>query len=165
MKKRDFSICNEINMVKCGPLVFKCFITERLFSFADVTHCFKHALFLSCSFFVLAQGYYDTMDAGFVDDEGFLYIMSRSDDVINVAGHRLSSGALEEVGADFNKLGCFFFSIFFSFLCQFCACCVRVFLQSVLQHPAVGDCAVVGLEDSLKGVVPLALCVLKNGES
>lgn len=44
------------------------------------------------------QGYYDTMDAGYVDEEGFLYIMSRSDDVINVAGHRLSSGALEEVG-------------------------------------------------------------------
>lgn len=44
------------------------------------------------------QGYYDTMDAGFVDEEGFLYIMSRSDDVINVAGHRLSAGALEEVG-------------------------------------------------------------------
>lgn len=43
------------------------------------------------------QGYYDTMDAGFIDEEGFLYIMSRSDDVINVAGHRLSSGALEEV--------------------------------------------------------------------
>lgn len=37
------------------------------------------------------------MDAGFVDEEGFLYIMSRSDDVINVAGHRLSTGALEEV--------------------------------------------------------------------
>lgn len=38
-------------------------------------------------------------------------------------------------------------------------------LQSVLQHPAVGDCAVVGLDDPLKGVVPLALCVLKNGEA
>lgn len=38
------------------------------------------------------------MDAGFVDEEDFLYIMSRSDDVINVAGHRLSAGALEEVG-------------------------------------------------------------------
>lgn len=104
MKKRDFSVCNEvceINMVKCRHLVFKYLITETLFSFADVTHFFLNALFLSCSFFVLAQGYYDTMDAGFVDDEGFLYIMSRSDDVINVAGHRLSSGALEEVGADF----------------------------------------------------------------
>ena len=40
------------------------------------------------------------MDAGYVDEEGFLYIMSRSDDVINVAGHRLSAGALEEVGAE-----------------------------------------------------------------
>uniref|UniRef100_A0A8C9S889 Acyl-CoA synthetase short-chain family member 3, mitochondrial n=1 Tax=Scleropages formosus TaxID=113540 RepID=A0A8C9S889_SCLFO len=74
-------------------------------------------------------GYYDTMDAGYVDEDGFLYIMSRSDDVINVAGHRLSTGALEE---------------------------------AVLQHPAVVDCAVVGLEDSLKGHVPFALCVLKN---
>uniref|UniRef100_A0A3Q3MBD8 Acyl-CoA synthetase short-chain family member 3, mitochondrial n=1 Tax=Mastacembelus armatus TaxID=205130 RepID=A0A3Q3MBD8_9TELE len=82
-------------------------------------------------YFTKFPGYYDTMDAGFMDEEGFLYIMSRSDDVINVAGHRLSAGALEE---------------------------------SVLQHPAVGDCAVVGLEDTLKGHVPLALCVLKNGE-
>ncbi|XP_054655878.1 acyl-CoA synthetase short-chain family member 3, mitochondrial isoform X2 [Dunckerocampus dactyliophorus] len=82
-------------------------------------------------YFSKFPGFYDTMDAGYVDDEGFLYIMSRSDDVINVAGHRLSAGALEE---------------------------------SVLQHPAVADCAVVGLEDTLKGHVPLALCVLKNGE-
>uniref|UniRef100_A0A3Q3MBC6 Acyl-CoA synthetase short-chain family member 3, mitochondrial n=1 Tax=Mastacembelus armatus TaxID=205130 RepID=A0A3Q3MBC6_9TELE len=82
-------------------------------------------------YFTKFPGYYDTMDAGFMDEEGFLYIMSRSDDVINVAGHRLSAGALEE---------------------------------SVLQHPAVGDCAVVGLEDTLKGHVPLALCVQKNEE-
>uniref|UniRef100_A0A3B3D0Q2 Acyl-CoA synthetase short-chain family member 3, mitochondrial n=1 Tax=Oryzias melastigma TaxID=30732 RepID=A0A3B3D0Q2_ORYME len=81
-------------------------------------------------YFSKFPGYYDTMDAGFLDEDGFLYIMSRSDDVINVAGHRLSAGALEE---------------------------------SVLLHSAVGDCAVVGLEDPLKGHVPLALCVLKNG--
>eukprot|EP00066_Takifugu_rubripes_P022325 XP_011611591.1 PREDICTED: acyl-CoA synthetase short-chain family member 3, mitochondrial-like [Takifugu rubripes] len=89
----------------------------------------NHDLFKKI-YFSKFPGYYDTMDAGFMDEEGFLYIMSRSDDVINVAGHRLSSGALEE---------------------------------SVLQHAAVVDCAVVGLEDKLKGVVPLALCVLKNG--
>uniref|UniRef100_A0AAR2M6A6 Acyl-CoA synthetase short-chain family member 3, mitochondrial n=1 Tax=Pygocentrus nattereri TaxID=42514 RepID=A0AAR2M6A6_PYGNA len=80
-------------------------------------------------YFTKFPGYYDTMDAGYADEEGFVYIMSRSDDVMNVAGHRLSSGALEE---------------------------------SVLQHPSVVDCAVVGLEDSLKGHVPLALCVLQN---
>uniref|UniRef100_A0A4W4HPC8 Acyl-CoA synthetase short-chain family member 3, mitochondrial n=2 Tax=Electrophorus electricus TaxID=8005 RepID=A0A4W4HPC8_ELEEL len=80
-------------------------------------------------YFSKFPGYYDTMDAGYMDEEGFLYIMARSDDVINVAGHRLSSGALEE---------------------------------SVLQHPGVVDCAVVGLEDSLKGHVPLALCVLRS---
>src|SRR4029079_6508177 len=42
-------------------------------------------------------GYYKTADAGFKDEGGYLWIMSRTDDIINVAGHRLSTGALEEV--------------------------------------------------------------------
>ena len=42
-------------------------------------------------------GYYETGDAGFVDEDGYLYIMARTDDVINVAGHRLSTGGMEEV--------------------------------------------------------------------
>ncbi len=42
-------------------------------------------------------GYYQTGDAGYMDDNGYLYIMSRTDDIINVAGHRLSTGAMEEV--------------------------------------------------------------------
>ncbi|MCE8419449.1 propionate-CoA ligase PrpE [Rhodovulum sulfidophilum] len=42
-------------------------------------------------------GYYETGDAGYKDDDGYLYIMARTDDVINVAGHRLSTGAMEEV--------------------------------------------------------------------
>jgi propionyl-CoA synthetase len=42
-------------------------------------------------------GYYKTSDAGFKDEDGYLWIMSRTDDIINVAGHRLSTGALEEV--------------------------------------------------------------------
>ncbi|KAJ1164268.1 hypothetical protein NDU88_004713 [Pleurodeles waltl] len=75
-------------------------------------------------------GYYDTMDAGYVDENGYLYVLSRVDDVINVAGHRISAGAIEE---------------------------------SVLSHCAVADCAVVGLEDPVKGHVPLALCVLRHG--
>ncbi|KAG7256378.1 hypothetical protein CRUP_037179, partial [Coryphaenoides rupestris] len=82
--------------------------------------------------FTKFPGFYDTMDAGFVDEDGFLYIMSRSDDVINVAGHRLSAGALEE---------------------------------AVLQHPDVVDCAVVGVDDSLKGLVPLALCAEVSAEA
>ncbi|MBN3284115.1 ACSS3 synthetase, partial [Polyodon spathula] len=81
-------------------------------------------------YFTKFPGYYDTMDAGYMDEENYLYVMSRVDDVINVAGHRISTGALEE---------------------------------SILHHPAVADCAVVGLEDSLKGHIPLALCILKNG--
>ncbi|WP_349358250.1 propionyl-CoA synthetase [Stappia sp.] len=42
-------------------------------------------------------GYYKTADAGVMDDEGYLFIMARTDDIINVAGHRLSTGAMEEV--------------------------------------------------------------------
>lgn len=42
-------------------------------------------------------GYYETGDAGYIDADGYIYIMSRTDDIINVAGHRLSTGAIEEV--------------------------------------------------------------------
>jgi propionyl-CoA synthetase len=42
-------------------------------------------------------GYYETGDAGFIDEDGYIHVMSRTDDVINVAGHRLSTGAIEEV--------------------------------------------------------------------
>ncbi|XP_075407339.1 acyl-CoA synthetase short-chain family member 3, mitochondrial isoform X2 [Tenrec ecaudatus] len=51
---------------------------------------FKHL------YFKKFPGYYDTMDAGYMDEEGYLYVMSRVDDVINVAGHRISAGAIEE---------------------------------------------------------------------
>ncbi|XP_014451333.1 acyl-CoA synthetase short-chain family member 3, mitochondrial isoform X3 [Alligator mississippiensis] len=80
-------------------------------------------------YFQKFPGYYDTMDAGYMDEEGYLYVLSRVDDVINIAGHRISAGAIEEI---------------------------------ILSHGAVTDCAVVGLEDALKGHVPLALCVLRN---
>ena len=75
-------------------------------------------------------GYYLTADAGFKDEDGYLWIMGRTDDVINVAGHRLSTGAMEEVLA---------------------------------AHPDVAECAVVGVNDALKGEVPLGLVVLKAG--
>jgi propionyl-CoA synthetase len=42
-------------------------------------------------------GYYKTADAGYIDEDGYIYVMSRTDDIINVAGHRLSTGAMEEV--------------------------------------------------------------------
>ena len=45
-------------------------------------------------------GYYNTSDAGIIDEDGYVYVMSRTDDIINVAGHRLSTGAMEEVLAD-----------------------------------------------------------------
>ncbi len=75
-------------------------------------------------------GYYATGDGGYLDEDGYLWILGRVDDVINVAGHRLSTGAVEEV---------------------------------IASHPAVAECAVVGLPDELKGEVPGAFVVLKEG--
>ncbi len=49
------------------------------------------------SYLTTFPGYYETGDAGIIDEDGYLYIMARTDDVINVAGHRLSTGAMEEV--------------------------------------------------------------------
>ena len=43
------------------------------------------------------DGYYETSDAGYIDEDGYVFVMSRTDDIINVAGHRLSTGAMEEV--------------------------------------------------------------------
>jgi propionyl-CoA synthetase len=75
-------------------------------------------------------GYYKTADAGFIDEEGYVFVMSRTDDIINVAGHRLSTGAMEEILAD---------------------------------HPDVAECAVLGVEDELKGQVPIGFLVLNAG--
>ncbi len=49
------------------------------------------------AYFSKFPGYYETGDAGYIDDNGYVFVMSRTDDVINVAGHRLSTGAIEEV--------------------------------------------------------------------
>ncbi|GBC59090.1 propionyl-CoA synthetase [Desulfonema ishimotonii] len=76
------------------------------------------------------KGYYKTADAGYIDADGYVYVMSRTDDIINVAGHRLSTGAMEEVLSD---------------------------------HPDVAECAVLGVEDKLKGQVPVGFMVLKAG--
>jgi len=75
-------------------------------------------------------GYYLTGDGGYLDEDGYLFVMGRIDDVINVAGHRLSTGAMEEV---------------------------------IATHPAVAECAVIGVADELKGQVPEGFVVLKSG--
>ena len=77
-------------------------------------------------------GYYLTGDGGYIDADGYLFVMGRIDDVINVAGHRLSTGAIEAV---------------------------------VAAHPAVAECAVIGVADEIKGQVPRGLVVLKAGAS
>ncbi|WP_268952371.1 propionyl-CoA synthetase [Saccharopolyspora karakumensis] len=76
------------------------------------------------------EGYYLTGDNGYVDADGYVFVMGRTDDVINVAGHRLSTGSMEAVLA---------------------------------AHPAVAECAVIGVHDELKGQVPRGFVVLKSG--
>ncbi|MDH3328565.1 MAG: propionyl-CoA synthetase [Desulfobulbaceae bacterium] len=49
------------------------------------------------SYMAAFPGYYETSDGGYIDEDGFVYVMGRMDDVINIAGHRLSTGAMEEV--------------------------------------------------------------------
>lgn len=75
-------------------------------------------------------GYYVSGDGGYKDEDDYLFVMGRMDDVINVAGHRLSTGEMEAV---------------------------------IGSHPAVAECAVIGIRDSLKGQLPIGLVVLKNG--
>ncbi|WP_431235564.1 propionyl-CoA synthetase [Mycolicibacterium psychrotolerans] len=77
-------------------------------------------------------GYYLTGDGGYLDEDGYLFVMGRIDDVINVAGHRLSTGSIEAVLAG---------------------------------HPAVAECAVIGVADEIKGQVPRGFVVLKSGAS
>ena len=75
-------------------------------------------------------GYYTTSDAGYKDSDGYVFVMARTDDVINVAGHRLSTGQMEEV---------------------------------VAQHKDVAECAVIGVQDDLKGQLPAGFIVLNSG--
>ena len=82
------------------------------------------------SYMTQFPGFYMTGDAGYVDEDGYVSVMTRVDDVINVAGHRLSTGAMEEI------------------LCA---------------HPDVAEAAVIGVNDQLKGQLPLGFIVLKAG--
>lgn len=64
---------------------------------SSVTQSIVHLSCVIFSYIDFYQGYYSTMDSGCCDENGYISVLSRSDDVINVAGHRLSAGALEEV--------------------------------------------------------------------
>lgn len=75
------------------------------------------------------KNFYFSGDGGYKDEDGYVFITGRIDDVINVAGHRLSTAEIEEV---------------------------------VASHPLVAECAVVGVNDELRGQIPLAFVVVKN---
>lgn len=75
-------------------------------------------------------GFYETGDAGHFDADGFLHIMGRTDDIINVAGHRLSTGQMEGI---------------------------------VAQQDGIAECAVIGADDAIKGMIPVAFVVPRAG--
>lgn len=81
------------------------------------------------SYLAAYPGYYFSGDGGYIDEEGYIFITGRIDDVINVAGHRLSTSEMEEI---------------------------------VAAHPAVAECAVIGVKEELKGQVPVGFVVLKS---
>lgn len=81
------------------------------------------------SYLAAYPGYYFSGDGGYTDEEGYIFITGRIDDVINVAGHRLSTSEMEEI---------------------------------VAAHPAVAECAVIGVKEELKGQVPVGFVVLKS---
>jgi propionyl-CoA synthetase len=76
------------------------------------------------------ERFQESSDEGVIGTDGTITILGRTDDIINVAGHRLSTGGMEEV---------------------------------IASHPAVAECAVVGIADSLKGELPCGFIVLKSG--
>ena len=82
------------------------------------------------SYLSFYDGYYLTGDSGYIDKDGYVWVMGRMDGVINVAGHRLSTGAMEEV---------------------------------IGKHPDIAECAVIGVDDGLKGEIPMGFAVLKDG--
>ena len=80
--------------------------------------------------FASFPGWYETGDAGHFDADGFLNIMGRTDDIINVAGHRLSTGQMEQIVAEVD---------------------------------GVAECAVIGADDAIKGMIPVAFVVARAG--
>jgi propionyl-CoA synthetase len=84
--------CRELSTNKMGSIVIKLPLPPAcLPTLWQADDRFKE------SYLAEFPGYYKTADAGFKDDDGYLYIMGRTDDIINVAGHRLSTGGMEEV--------------------------------------------------------------------
>lgn len=77
-------------------------------------------------------GWYETGDAGFIDADGHVHIMGRTDDIINVAGHRLSTGQMEQI---------------------------------VAATDGVAECAVIGADDAIKGMIPVAFVVARSGHN
>ena len=117
--------CNQVSPGEIGALVVKLPLPP-----GTLPTLWKNDEGYKKTYLAEFPGYYKTADAGYIDADGYVYVMSRTDDIINVAGHRLSTGAMEEVLTD---------------------------------HPDVAEAAVLGVDDDLKGQVPVGFLVLNAG--
>lgn len=88
----------------------------------------------------------DTGDAGMIDQDGYIHVMSRSDDIINVAAHRFSTGKSTSLDR---------------FLTLTCAGSIE---QAISSHPTIAECCVVGIPDALKGHLPFAFVTLSTAD-
>jgi propionyl-CoA synthetase len=110
----------EVAQGNVGNIVIKCPLPPGCYqSLWGSEHGYRKA-------FLSYPGYYETGDAGFCDTEGFMHVMGRTDDIINVAGHRLSTGQME---------------------------------GALAEVEGVSECAVIGADDPLKGMIPVAFVV------
>ncbi|MBT8267617.1 MAG: acetate--CoA ligase [Bacteroidia bacterium] len=95
-----------------------------------LTNLWRNTERFIAAYFTKFPGYYNAEDSAYKDEDGYIYITGRMDDIINVAGHRLSTATIEEI---------------------------------VATYPDVAECAVIGVEDAMKGQIPMGFVVLKDG--
>ncbi|NNK88581.1 MAG: acetate--CoA ligase, partial [Flavobacteriaceae bacterium] len=95
-----------------------------------LTNLWRNTERFIAAYFTKFPGYYNAEDSAYRDKDGYIYITGRMDDIINVAGHRLSTATIEEI---------------------------------VATYPDVAECAVIGVEDKMKGQIPVGFVVLKCG--
>ncbi len=96
----------------------------------NLPNLWKNTERFKAAYFKKYPGYYNAEDSAYIDEDGYIFITGRIDDIINVAGHRLSTATIEEL---------------------------------IAVHPAVAECAVIGVADQMKGQIPVGFVVLKDG--
>lgn len=127
----DVKILDESTGIEVGPNIPGAIVLKLPLPPGAVTTLQGNLSGFLSNYFQKFPGFFDLSDCGHIDNEGYLHVTSRTDDIINVAAHRIGSSSIE---------------------------------SAISSHPAVVECAVVGLNDSIKGHLPFLLVVIRHGE-